>query len=188
MLYHVSPVAGIKTLEPHLSSHGKAYVYAIADRSVGLVFGARCDDFDFCVNTEDDGVTELVECYPGALERVYRGQACTVYTVDETDFQQGKTGWNPELVCDHSVPVLGEESVPDLYTALLAEEAQGRLRIQRYQANPDYRQRIARHVVDRIIRFGVDVDTIAARDERFSTHFAALVDALRKVMDGSLLA
>lgn len=188
MLYHVSPVAGIQTLEPHLSSHGTPYVYAIANRSVGLVFGVHKDDFDFLIATDDDGVTELAECYPGALERIYRGHACSVYTVDEADFQRGKTGWTQELVCSHAVPVLGEERVPDLYAALLAEEKQGRLRIQRYQANPEYRQRIARHVVDRIIRFGVDVDTIAARDERFSTYFAALLDALRKAMDGSLLA
>lgn len=45
MLYHVANQGGIKVLEPHMSSHGKAYVYAIEHLATALVSGAKHDTF-----------------------------------------------------------------------------------------------------------------------------------------------
>ena len=36
MLYHVSSIPGIKVLEPRVSTHGKAYVYAIDNLATGF--------------------------------------------------------------------------------------------------------------------------------------------------------
>lgn len=36
MLYHVSPKAGLKILQPHKSTHKKAYVYAIENMVTGI--------------------------------------------------------------------------------------------------------------------------------------------------------
>ncbi|MDF2588581.1 MAG: hypothetical protein K0S41_2422 [Anaerocolumna sp.] len=44
MLYHVSNIHGLNTLEPKVSTHGKAYVYALEDSVTGLLFGVRQDD------------------------------------------------------------------------------------------------------------------------------------------------
>ena len=41
MLYHVSSTQNIKVLEPRVSTHGKAYVYAIENLVTGLLFGAN---------------------------------------------------------------------------------------------------------------------------------------------------
>ena len=46
MLYHVSPFAGLKTLQPKVSTHKVGYVYAIENLVTGLLFGAKWDDFD----------------------------------------------------------------------------------------------------------------------------------------------
>ena len=184
MLYHVSATAGIRTLIPRESSHQAAYVYAIDNPVTGLLFGAKHDDFDFLID-EEAGIPVVYECYPDAFRACFRGKGCTVYTVPEEGFRRGVTGWDPELVCDHPVDVLSETAVPDLYNRLLDEVAGGNLRLYRYRDEPEYRQIIAGHIVDRLIRF--DALDRQSTDPRFQKYFGPICDALRSAMDGHLL-
>ncbi len=185
MLYHVSSTPDIKVLEPRVSTHGKAYVYAIENLVTGLLFGAKHDDFDFNISTNDDGIPTCYECYPGALEAIYKDKACTIYELPEDGFQRGKTSWSVELVCETEVPVQKATFVPDLYTRLLEEEMLGNLRIHRFENSTEYKQFISRHIVDRLIRF--NALQYAKTDKRFQTHFKGLVDGLQSLMDGHLL-
>lgn len=187
MLYHVSPVTGLKTLKPHVSTHKKAYVYAIEDEVTGMLFGVHKDDFDFIISTDREGVSHVYECYPGAFQNTYQGKGCSVYKVEEEGFQRGMTTWSVELVCEKEVEVIDETVVEDLYQRLLEEEQKGRLRIHRYEFCDEYRERIASHVVDRIIRFGVDLDSCMERDKRFATYYKGIVQALLSATDGHLL-
>ena len=98
MLYHVSEKPGLKVLRPHVSSHGRAYVYAVDDLVTGLLFGAGHDDFDLYLSNDAAGVPTVRECWPGAFQKVYQGKRCSVYEVDEAGFQRGVTSWDPELV------------------------------------------------------------------------------------------
>lgn len=188
VLYHVSPTPGLTVLTPRVSSHGKAYVYAIDDLTTGLLFGAKKDDFDLLIFTGGDGVPSVYECYPDAFQHIYAGKSCSVYEVSGETFQRGMTSWEPELVSESAVPVLREALVPDLYAALLEREKQGVLRVHPYSHSPEYRALIASHVTDRMIRFDLDLERITETDPRFAAHFAGLVDALRSIMDGHLLA
>ena len=183
MLYHVSPIPGIRRLEPRASTHGKPYVYAVQNLTAGLLFGARQDDFDFRIDTGEDGVPTVYECYPDALRTVYRGRACSVYEVREEGFQQGMTGWSEEWVCERAVPVEREAVVEDLLERLLREEAEGRLILRRYADTPEHRRLVAEHVVDRLIRF----HALDCEDERLHRHDGRLIAALRSAMDGHLL-
>ena len=187
MLYHVSSQSGLKVLTPHTSSHQNAYVYAVENLTMGLLFGAKKDDFDFLLTADETGLPEVYECYPGALQSVYQGTRCSVYVVAEDGFQRGRTPWDQELVCETAVPVQEEIVVDDLYRRLLAEEEQGKLRLFRYQFDDVYREKIAGHIVDRMIRFDVDFEARLRTDSRFSTHFKELVASLRTVLDGHLL-
>ena len=187
MLYHVSPVAGLKNLVPKVSTHGKAYVYAVENLVTGLLFGAKWDDFDFELSTNEQGRPVLCECYPDAFRAIYQGRGCSVYTVDDEGFERGRTSWEPELVCEREVPILEEQAIPDLYERLLREEAQGRLTIRRYERTDAYRRFIAAHIVDRIIRFDIDLHHIAQSDPRFATHYQGVVKLLCSAMDGHLL-
>ncbi|MBQ8798669.1 MAG: hypothetical protein IJZ55_03775 [Lachnospiraceae bacterium] len=54
MLYHVSSKMGLKTIQPHVSTHKKAYVYAIENMVTGILFGAGHDDFDFIIATDEN--------------------------------------------------------------------------------------------------------------------------------------
>lgn len=187
MLYHVSPETGLKTLKPHISTHQKAYVYAIENLVTGLLFGVKMDDFDFIISTDENGLPLICECYPEALRNVYQGKACSVYAVDDEGFQRGMTSWDPELVCENEVEVISETAVEDLYERLLEEEQKGNLIISRYEFCDEYRKKIAGHITDRFIRFGIDLDSCAQRDIRFATYYKNFVRELNGLMDGHLL-
>ena len=185
MLYHVSATTDIKVLEPRVSTHGNAYVYAIENLVTGLLFGAKQDDFDFHISTDEAGIPTCYECYPGALEAKYKDKSCTVYELPEEGFLRGKTGWDAELVCETAVPVQKSIYISDLYSRLLEEEKKGNLRIQRFENSTEYKKFISQHIVDRLIRF--DALQYAKTDKRFQTHFKGLVDGLQSLMDGHLL-
>lgn len=182
MPYHVSPVPGIKVLEPRVSTHRTPYVYALENRVTALMFGAKKDDFDFIVD-EQKGRPCLWECYPQAMEACYRGRECSVYRVGEEGFLRGMTGWEPELVCPNPVAVMGEERIDDLLAALLQAEREGALIIHRYEDTASYRARIAAHVVDRLVRF----DLLDTRDERLWKHYGRIIDLLREAVSGECL-
>lgn len=185
MLYHVSSTSGLKKLSPRVSTHGKAYVYAIENLVTGLLFGAKQDDFDFMISEDESGNPVLYECYPDALKTVYKGKECSVYEVEEDGFLRGVTGWEPELVCEKEVGVTREEKVTDLYTRLLEEEAARALTIFRYEDSSEYKHRISEHIVDRLIRF--DMMQKALTDQKLQKYFGRLIAELNSIMDGHLL-
>lgn len=184
MIFHVSATPGLNVLKPHVSTHGKAWVYAIENLVTGLLFGIRHDDFDFIISDEN-GKPVVYECYPNAFERVYLGKSCSVYELDDRDFIRGMTSWTPELVSDHEVPVLNEIFIEDIYTRLLSEESRGNLVLHRYREDGAYKKRISEHIVDRLIRF--DAFKHLETDERFQKYYKNLIEALQGIMDGHLL-
>ena len=184
-LYHVSAISGLTELIPSVSSHGKPYVYAVADLTTGLLFGAKHDDFDFILDTSTDGITEIYECYPGAFQRTYQGKNCSVYEVSGEGFLAGQTPWDAEMVCVDTVPIQREMVVPDLYHRLLQEERNGTLIVHRYVQSTEYKQTISQHIVDRLIRF--DALNQMGEDLRFQRYYSRIIEALRSAMDGHLL-
>ncbi len=187
MLYHVSSQAGLKTILPHVSTHKKAYVYAIDNMVTGLLFGAKMDDFDFMISTDENGLPLVCECYPDAFQKVYQGKACSVYVVEDTGFQRGVTSWSAELVCEQEVKVTEEIVVEDLYQRLLLEEQHGNLKIMRYALHGEYRKKIASHIVDRLFRFQIDLSNCMERDVRFATYYKDTIQALVPIMNGCFL-
>lgn len=187
MLYHVSPNRGLKILRPHGSTHKKAYVYAVQNMVTGFLFGTKMDDFDFIISTDDNGIPTVYECYPDAFKKIYQGRGCSVYVVEDTGFQRGLTPWSEELVCDTEVAVREEIIINDLYEKLSREERQGNLIVYRYEFNDEYRKKIAAHIVDRLIRFDVNLNECLDQDDRFCTYYRGIVENLLTVMDGHLL-
>lgn len=182
MLYHVSRTHHLKVLKPRLSSHGKAYVYAVDNPVLGLLFGAKKDDFDFIMDVDGQGCVEVFECYPQAFEEVYKGVSCSMYELEGDGFRQGITGWAPEYVSEHEVPVRSETMIDDLYQRLRGEKG---LVLHRYQDTKEYRSMISNHVLDRLIRFGV-LDRPQV-DEKLTKRFGKIIGALREILDGEML-
>lgn len=182
MLYHISKTAGLKILKPQVSTHQKAYVYAIENIVTGLLFGAPHDDFDFIIS-EENGIPILMECYPDAFCLIFKGKKCSVYEVSEDGFMHGMTTWSPELVNPNEVSVIREVTVNDLYSRLLDEEAGGNLKIHRYENTAEYKSLISGHIVDRLIRF----DAVYTENEKLKQHYGKIINALKNIMDGHLL-
>lgn len=185
MLYHVSRISGIQVLKPRVSTHGKAYVYAVDNLVTGLLFGIQKDDFDFLICIDERNRPVVYECYPGAFSLKYQGKSCSVYEIDGEGFQRGVTGWLPELVCEKEVPVSREVLIPDLYQRLMEETARNKLILHKYENTMEYKRLISGHIVDRLIRF--DVLDLDKTDIRFQTYYQKIIQALRSVMDGHLL-
>lgn len=167
-LYHASNTPGIKRLEPHISSHGVPYVYAIKDRLTALLFGAPKDDFDLLVIT-DDGVTEVYECYPGAFEKTYKGKSCSLYEVDGTGFLSGVTSWDAEYVSESAAPVLFEDHIPDIYAELVSYAECGEIVIHRFSRDAEYLSLIKDELTSRIRDFGYTEERMDA-DPRFKLY------------------
>lgn len=182
MLYHISKTAGLKVLKPQISTHKKAYVYAIENMVTGLLFGAPHDDFDFIIS-EKNGIPVIMECYPDAFPLIFKDKKCSVYEVSEDGFLRGMTSWSSELVSEREVAVVREIPVDDLYTRLLSEEANGNLIIRRYEDTASYKSLVSEHIVDRLVRF----DAVYTENEKIRNHYGKLIDALKDIMDGHLL-
>lgn len=182
MLYHISKTTGLKILKPQVSTHKKAYVYAIENVVTGLLFGAPHDDFDFIIN-EENGIPVIMECYPDALRLLFKDRGCSIYEVSDEGFLRERTSWSPELVSENEVAVIREISVNDLYLRFLDEEANGNLIIRRYEDTADYKSMVSEHIVDRLIRF----DAVYTESERLQKHYGKLIEALKSIMDGHLL-
>ena len=120
------------------------------------------DDFDFDISTNENGFPTVYECYPDAFKNIYQGKNCSVYVVDDEGFKRGLTSWSEE-------------------------EALGNIKICRYEFNDDYRKKISAHVVDRLIRFDVDLHHCLEQDIRFATHYKGIIEGLLTIMDGHLL-
>ena len=182
MLYHISKTAGLKILKPHVSTHKKAYVYAIENVVTGLLFGAPQDDFDFIIS-EENGVPIIMECYPDAFRLSFKDKKCSIDEIGDEGFMRGMTSWSSELVCESEVAVVRETVVHDLYSRLLDEEACGNLTVCRYEDTADYKRTISEHIVDRLVRF----DAIYTENEKIKKHYGKIIDALKDIMDGHLL-
>lgn len=187
MLYHVSNKSGLKILQPYYSTHKKSYVYATDHMVTGLLFGTKHDDFDFIISTNENDIPVIYECYPNAFYQIYQDKSCSVYEVSEDGFKRGTTSWDAELVNENEVKVINELFIENLYEKLLEEEEKENLLICRYKFSDEYRKMISSHIVDRIIRFDIDLNNICEQDTRFSVHYKKIVQALITTMDGHLL-
>lgn len=173
MIYHASQVKGLHTLTPQISTHGKAYVYGIRSKLMAMLFGAPKDDFDLLIDGED-GKPVLYECYPDAVKKVYSGKSCQMYTLDETGFLSGMTGWEEELVCPSPVTVLKEEKIEDIYAQLMLAVRDNQCRIRFFDESEAYLSFLREELQERVDAFGITQEYMD-RDSRFTQYHNKLL-------------
>lgn len=165
MLYHASKTAGLNELKPCISTHGKPYVYAIRSKLMAILFGAPKDDFDLLMDAQN-GKVILYECYPDALKTIYAGKSCSLYTVEETNFQEGMTGWDEEWVSSVPVAVREEKRIQDIYQQLMAEFQAGNCEIHFFEQSEEYLSFLRDELQERVDAFGIDQE-YRKKDRRF---------------------
>ncbi len=182
-VYHVSPVAGIKVLEPRVSTHGKAYVYGSTNLPFTLIFGSKKlkGDLDgpYGVFT-NSGLPFIIEAYEGAIEKLFKGESCSIYELDPTDFESGKTGFGGEIVSEKPVKILKETRVEDIYELLLKYEKQGKIKIFRYSNDKEYQTYIRSHIKDRLMRYGIMHDISSDIFKFCKQHYADILDEIMR--------
>ncbi len=148
ILYHASPVRGIKTLEPRVSNHGVARVYFSAKRENVLVYLSNAVE-KYCKETgyihngiwqkwasygfAPDGKIQLEEYYPNALYDTYYGVKAYMYTVNGTDSLKPLEGIGEAFYSDVPVDVRSCEVIKNAYEEILKAEKDGLLYIKRYE-------------------------------------------------------
>lgn len=173
MIYHASKQMGLKELVPQISTHGKKYVYAINNRLTAILFGAPKDDFDVLID-ELNGKPVIYECYPNALKRIYFEKTCFLYALGEDGFLFNQTGWEPELICEHSVPVVTEEKIENIYEEIVASIQNGDCIFHKYSEDEAYQNFLQDELSERIKLFGITDDQMNA-DPRFELYFKRLL-------------
>ena len=156
-LYHVSNIGGLKTIEPRVSTHGTAYVYATDNFEFALFFGTEKShgDFDGMYGIRPDGKAYFYESFPGSFKDRFEGQSCFVYELNPDTFEKGKTSFIGEVVSTQPVQVLRCIEIKDTYNHLQELIQEGKIDFKEYNYDKDYKQMMESHVEKRMILFDV---------------------------------
>ena len=134
-VYHASKTQGLKTIEPRASTHGQEWVYAMAKPEYCIIFiGSGGDFVNQTMFIED--VPCIVERFKDSLEYSYKNKKGSIYKLDGTDFKNGMTSFDVELICNHCCEVINEEKIDDVLSNILDLESQNKLIIYRYPNMP----------------------------------------------------
>lgn len=131
--YHGSAIAGIRSLIPHESNHGKPYVYLTKNPTLALLYShnpmTRPNGF-FTYCWDSNWNLRYDEYFPDALKELYRGKQGYVYQCEGEFKALEHSPWI--YVSETPVAVTGVDFYSDLYTELLKREASGEIQICRY--------------------------------------------------------
>lgn len=146
MYYHASPTPGIQILEPRTSNHGVSLVYFSKKRENVLVYLSNaieklCRETGYVHSGKwtkwgpygfKNGILQLDEYYPDALEETYRGVSGYVYHA--ASIQEAEQAIEIPSAAVSAVPVVvdGVEFIPDAYEAILDAERRGLVLVRRY--------------------------------------------------------
>ena len=88
LLFHASPVHGLRELAPRVSTHGQEWVYATPYIGVVAAYLGKWGDFDFAQRVSN-GKPILVERYPGAFKKIYSKKGGSIYAFSKDGFLEG---------------------------------------------------------------------------------------------------
>ena len=136
-VFHASKTSGLRRLEPRVSSHGTPWIYAARDELTAAMFLGQHHDFILGVGYIG-AQPYIVERFAGAFSRAKAGASGSIYVLDGSSFQAGRTGWESEIVSELSLEPLREIIVSDAAEHLLTFERSGLLSIYRFPSRPDH--------------------------------------------------
>ena len=172
MLYHGSTIPGLTIIKANSKSHttGKLVAYFSEDRCYALVCCRSRDENFVTMGVGADGKQHYMERFPNQLETIYFGKQGYLYSPASMDgLKRGKKArsWESE----QDVPVLQCEVIPDVYRAILREEALGNVIIHRYsEIDPAEQKMHANYIRDHLTDEGEEMARF------YRSHFSSLWD------------
>lgn len=141
-LYHGSAVGGIRRLRAGSVLHGTdrraAYLTGSAAYALFYIWDERRAGFPKKHVTAwvADGLAQYEEQFEGQLAAFYQGAAGWLYRVERTAEMGAVQGRESLFYAPGGADVAGAAFIPDVYAALLEEEARGRAKIWRFSQRP----------------------------------------------------
>lgn len=147
-LYHASPIAGIKILEPRISTHGDPRVYFSIKRENTLVYLSNaiekhCRQTGFLYNGTwqkwgtygftSDHRLRLEEYYPNALQETYEGVSAYIYKALPNEKTQVLTGIADAFYSCDPMEVVDCEFIKDAYAEIMQVYEEGKIDIIGYE-------------------------------------------------------
>ena len=169
MFYHISQQKGLTELEPRVSTHKKAWVYALKDPKVGLVFagrdnlGNKADDCFTQYGINSGGIPEIFELYDGCFNDIFKGKDCYIYELEDSGFKDNQTSWAPEWVSTKKTNIVGCRYIKDILEEIENLEKSGKFIIHRFQHTKNYQEFVEkriRHVLYRNKSGWINIATI----------------------------
>jgi len=151
MYFHASSVPDIKVLEPRISNQGVPRVYLSTKRENVLVYLSNAVE-KYCKETGfahsgpwykwgsygfHEGMVQLDEYYPDALEDTYKGVPGYIYCTQVVPGVEELTDIPGAVFTGEQVPISGCEYVPDAYAAIMDAADQGMVLLRRYEELPE---------------------------------------------------
>lgn len=148
MYYHASNIKNLKVLKPHISSHGKSWVYFSTKRENILVYLSNAvekyikDKYNRPLKKYEkwasygitsDGRVRIEEYYPNATKETFEGVSAYIYSVNHLEKAQPLKGIKDVFVTEEEINIDGCEFVQDAYAEILKAEKEGKIVIERFE-------------------------------------------------------
>lgn len=146
--YHASPYENIKILEPRISNHKKSLIYFSTKKENVLVYLSNaiekyCKDTNFKhegtystwgpYSFTNEGLLQLEEYYPNALEETYKGISGYIYSTSTIPNMKPLSEIKDVYVTDSNTTIEEVEHIVDAYEEILKYERLGLIKILRYE-------------------------------------------------------
>ena len=160
MYYHASQIKGITCLEPRISNHGVPLIYFSKKRENTLAYLSNAVE-KYCKETgfeyggtwkkwgsygfTKDGILQIQEYYPDAIEKTYRGVSGYIYSAEALTDSGFELQIPDAATSSLPVEVTDAEFIPDAYDAIISAQKEGLISILRYEeASDNMREWIAK--------------------------------------------
>ena len=152
MYYHASNIGGLKVLKPHISNHGKSWVYFSSKRENILVYLSNAVEKHIkdkhnralkkyekwaSYGITEDGRVRIEEYYPNAMIETFKGASGYIYSVNNIADAKPLRGIKDVYVTQDEVNVDACEYVADAYEEMIKAEQQGKIVIERFETITD---------------------------------------------------
>ena len=162
MFYHASNRGDLKILKPHVSSHGKSWVYFSTKRENILVYLSNAVEKHIkekynrplqkyekwaSYGITNDGKVRVEEYYPNATKETFGGVSGYIYSVNNLQNPQPLRGIKDVFVIQDEVSVDGVEYVEDAYVEILKAEQEGKIVVERYEEISDQKRQWIHNII-----------------------------------------
>lgn len=121
-IYHSSSIQGMKKITPNKSTHGKHWIYATTTLEMSAVFlSGKGGDLTCQVGRDPETLKVFIcERFKNAFRYRYDNCSGSIYLLSKEKFEENKTGWNEEVICEEEVNVIEEITIDDVKDYLLS--------------------------------------------------------------------